>query len=183
MPASGSIGICTCPQGACSSISTAVGIGNGSLVANADYAGKSRNMRAFYGYNPAPPSACGLSIQYIICCSSGNLYPTNRTGCFNLNVDWGIGKGSGTGTAYLCVFCNGSIVGSDCCTIAGKNACALSGTFSPITICNCDTVCFCTDITSGPGNPYACLTMASVSNITGCWCLCGITSVSAGTIA
>jgi len=52
MPASGCLGIKTCPQGACSSISTAVGTGSGSLSALSVSAGKSapHAMSEFYSY-------------------------------------------------------------------------------------------------------------------------------------
>jgi len=70
MPSSGSLGICTCPQGSCSSISTAVGIGSGSLVANADYVGRARCMTAFYGYAPTWYCVDFTNIHNVYCGTS-----------------------------------------------------------------------------------------------------------------
>ena len=156
MPGSGSIGICTCPQGSCSSISTAVGIGSGSLCANADYVGLSRCMTAFYGYAPttttttsAPSMHCIYGVlQSDSCISSCQCscwrYTSNPTmggsDCFNITLSWFLVKGSTGAPAsqYMCIFCNGGTKAT--CTIGGNGALNCSGTLSSFTWCAGDLV-------------------------------------------
>jgi hypothetical protein len=174
MPASGCLGICTCPGGACSSISTAVGTGSGSLCALSVSAGKSapHAMSEFYGYEP--PSKCiDLTETYSdytaycwVKCASVNSSPAmGSEECYCLSL-----------CSYLCACSAGVQNWASICVKCGGNGvlyCCVNSTeeFNTqtvnLTIYQGDTVCICIAACADSDGPYDALASVTISGVTG----------------
>lgn len=182
MCSSGSIGIISCPQGAGSSLAFevcgSVASPPYSLCGLATAAGisLSSGMTGFYGYSSTPNpyfleslvTGSGAFCEWCSSCGSG-ITTSNTCACICVGWEAGVNGTSLLTRGIACVYCNTVAIGGCgyCCNQGGG-----SGSFSFVQDAD-DIVCYCTIGMSKEGTPYygwGCLSIISVTNITGNYC-------------